>query len=120
MSDFSSADWSRAKVVQSTDQRNDVMVAQYVFSFSCARFPEKTRRKWTLKTVNVIVKKQTKKQTNRQHFSMVCTLIDHRNDDKKCSKLCSGTISMFDKSTDHGKLLLNMKICKRKLRKADP
>ena len=116
MSDFSSADWSRAKVVQSTDQRNDVMVAQYVFSFSCARFPEKTRRKWTLKTVNVIVKKQT----NRQHFSMVCTLIDHRNDVKKCSKLCSETISMFDKSTDHGKLLLNMKIFKRKLRKADP
>ena len=63
MSDFSSADWSRAKVVQSTDQRNDVMVAQYVFSFSCARFPEKTRRKWTLKTVNVIVKN---KQKNKQ------------------------------------------------------
>ena len=51
---------------------------------------------------------------------MVSTLIDHKNDVKKCSKLCSGTISMFDKSTDHGKLLLNMKICKRKLRKADP
>ena len=116
MSDFSSADWSRAKVVQSTDQRNDVMVAQYVSSFSCARFPKKTRRKWTPKTVNVIVKKQT----NRQQSSMVCTLTDYKNDVKKCSKLCSGTISTFDKSTDHGKLLLNMKKCKGKLRKADP
>ena len=51
---------------------------------------------------------------------MVCSLTDYKNDVKKCSKLCSGTISTFDKSTDHGKLLLNMKKCKRKLRKADP
>ena len=48
---------------------------------------------------------------------MVYTLIDHRNDAVKCSKLCSGTtsrfplefgtfydvISMVYKSVDHGK-----------------
>ena len=51
---------------------------------------------------------------------MVYTLIDHRNDTIKCSKLCSettsrrrvvslefyGIISMVYKSVDHGKLWL--------------
>ena len=37
-----------------------------------------------LKIVRVIVKK-----TNRPYFIMVCTLIDHRNDAIKCSKLGS-------------------------------
>ena len=75
MSDFSSADWSRAKVVQSTDQRNDVMVAQYVSSFSCARFPEKTRRKWTPNTVNVIVKKKNKQIDNNLPWSVLLSTI---------------------------------------------
>ena len=36
-----------------------------------------------VKTFNDIVKKnKTNKQTNQQQFSMVCTLIDHRNDVK--------------------------------------
>ena len=37
------------------------------------------------KKINVIVK------TNRPQLSMVYTLIDHRNDAIKCSKLCSET-----------------------------
>ena len=64
---------------------------------------------------NVIVK------SNRPQFSMVYTLIDHGNDNIKCSKLCSETsrlrlmvplefwtfyddISMVYKSADRGKL----------------
>ena len=43
-------------------------IANYlVFSSSCPQFSEKHQRKWT----------STK--TNQQQFSMVCTLIDHRN-----------------------------------------
>ena len=38
-----------------------------------------------------IVKKKQKKKTNRPDFFMVCTLIDHRNDATKCSKLGSET-----------------------------
>lgn len=72
------------------------MVAQNVSSFSCVRFPKKTRRKWTKKTVNVIVKRQTNKRVD------------------------NNVPSMFDKSADDRKLLLKMEICKRKLRKADP
>ena len=47
------------------------------FSYLRARFSEELQRKWMWKTVNVIVKK-----TNRQQFSMVCALMDHRNDVK--------------------------------------
>ena len=42
-----------------------------------------TSTKIDVKTFNDIVKKnKTNKQTNQQQFSMVCTLIDHRNDVK--------------------------------------
>ena len=54
---------------KSTDHGNDAKVAQ----FSCrVRISKKRQRKRTSKTVV--------KKTNRQQFSMVCALIDHRND----------------------------------------
>ena len=45
-------------VDKSTDSGNDMMVAQFVFLFLRARFPEKLQPKWTSKTVNAVVKKQ--------------------------------------------------------------
>ena len=71
--------------------------------------------------------------TNRPDFFMVCTLIDHRNDAIKCSKLkwdhkprasftaefrtFYGVISTVYKSTDHEKIWsirkITRKICKR-------
>ena len=48
-------------------------VGAIFLSLSRARFSDKRQWKWTLKAVTVIVK------TNRQQFSMVCTLIDHRS-----------------------------------------
>ena len=57
---FLTLDWSRAMVDKSTESGTDVMVAQFVFLFLRARFPEKLQPKWTSKTVNAIVK------TNRQ------------------------------------------------------
>ena len=69
LSAFSSADWSRAMFDKSTDHGNDSKVAQ----FSCrVRISKKRQRKRTSKTVV--------KKTSRQQFSMVCALIDHRND----------------------------------------
>ena len=54
---------------KSTDHGNDAKVAQ----FSCrVRISKKRQRKRTSKTVV--------KKTNRQQFSMVCALIDRRND----------------------------------------
>ena len=49
---------------------------------------QQEQRRFVLK-INVIVK------TNRPQFSMVYTLIDHRNDAIKCSKLCSKTTRRF-------------------------
>ena len=61
--------WSRAMFDKSTDHGNDAIVAQ----FSCrVRISKKRQRKRTSKTVV--------KKTNRQQFSMVCALMDHRND----------------------------------------
>ena len=42
LSNFSPADWSRAIVDNSTDHGNEVMVAQFVFSFPQAIFREKS------------------------------------------------------------------------------
>ena len=84
LSNFSPADWSRPIVDNSTDHGNEVMVAQFVFSFPQAIFQEKSTARWTTKTVNVIVK------TNGHQLSMVCTLLDHRNE-VKMSKLYNET-----------------------------
>ena len=84
LSNFSPADWSRPIVDNSTDHGNEVMVAQFVFSFPQAIFHEKSTARWTTKTVNVIVK------TNGHQLSMVCTLLDHRNE-VKMSKLYNET-----------------------------
>ena len=78
-----------------------------------ARFSRKLLRKLKIKCYG--------KKTNPSQFSMVYTLIDHRNDAIKCSKLCSETtrlqlvvplefstfydiISMVYNSVDDGKL----------------
>ena len=54
-----------------TDHGKGVMVAQFVFLFfACAIFRE-TSTEMDVKSVNV-------NKTNRQIFSMVCTLIDHK------------------------------------------
>ena len=55
------------------------------------------------KTVNVVAK------TNGQTFSMVCTFIENGNEVKMFKTFhlsfeLFDVISMFDKSTDHGKL----------------
>ena len=84
LSNFSLADWSRPIVDNSTDHGNEVMVAQLVFSFPQAIFHEKSTARWATKTVNVIVK------TNGHQLSMVCTLLDHRNE-VKMSKLYNET-----------------------------
>ena len=69
--------WSRAMVYESIDNGNNVTyLAVPVVLLLVFR-----------KKINVIVK------TNRPQFSMVYTLIDHRNDAIKCSKLCSETTS---------------------------
>ena len=62
---------------KSIDHGNDVMVVQFGEK-------EKLQQNWTSK-LSYTVKK------NRQQFSMVCTLINHENDVKKCSKLYSET-----------------------------
>ena len=69
--------WFRAMVYESIDYGNNVTyLAVPVVLLLVFR-----------KKINVIVK------TNRAQFSMVYTLIDHRNDAIKCSKLCSETTS---------------------------
>ena len=88
LSNFSPADWSRPIVDNSTDHGNEVMVAQFVFSFPQAIFHEKSTARWTTKTVNVIVK------TNGEQLSMVCTLFDHRNE-VKMSKLYNETTLLW-------------------------
>ena len=65
-------------------QTNDVMMAQFVFSFSRARFSQRPQQKWTTKLSMLFWK------ANRQQFCMVCTLIDIEVT-SKCSKLCSET-----------------------------
>ena len=63
---------------KSTGYGNDVMVVQFVFLFlECIIF-QKTYTEMDMKTANHLLFQKT----NRQQFSMVCTLIDHRNDIK--------------------------------------
>ena len=66
-------------VDDNTDRGHDVMVAQFVFSFS-RRFSEKRQRNWTAKMKTVMY--FCEKNIYLQQFSMVFTLIGHRNDAK--------------------------------------
>ena len=76
VSESSRADWSRAMVYKNIDRGNDVKSHVVpVVLFLVFR-----------KKINVIV---INKSTTI--FRMVYTLIDHRNDAIKCSKLCSET-----------------------------
>ena len=98
---------------KSTGHGNNVMVVQFVFLFLEHIIFQKTYTEMDMKTANHLLFQKT----NRQQFSMVCTLTDHRND-TKCSKHCSETthsftwvlnidiISMVNKKADCGKLLL--------------
>ena len=63
---------------KSTGYGNNVMVVQFVFLFlECIIF-QKTYTEMDMKTANHLLFQKT----NRQQFSMVCTLIDNRNDTK--------------------------------------
>ena len=62
---------------KSTDHGNDVMVAQFVFLFLARAIFRETSTEMDEKNCDCYCKK-----TNRQQFSIVCTLIDHRNDVK--------------------------------------
>ena len=70
-------DWRKPTFDKTTDHRNNMMVAQFAFLFlvrqtTCQKFSPEME----VKTSDVIVK------NNQQKCSMVCTLIDHRNDAK--------------------------------------
>ena len=62
----------------STGHGNNVMVAQFVFLFLERMIFQETYTEMDIKTANHLLFQKT----NRQQFSMVCTLIDHRNDIK--------------------------------------
>ena len=98
---------------KSTGHGNNVMVAQFVFLFLERMIFQETYTEMDIKTANHLLFQKT----NRQQFSMVCTLIDHRNDIKMFKTLqwnqYSFTwvlnidiISMVNNKTDCGKLLL--------------
>ena len=98
---------------KSTGHGNNVMVAQFVFLFLEHMIFQETYTEMDIKTANHLLFQKT----NRQQFSMVCTLIDHRNDIKMFKTLqwnqYSFTwvlnidiISMVNNKTDGGKLLL--------------
>ena len=70
--------WSRAMFDKSTGHGNNVMVAQFVFLFLERMIFQETYTEMDIKTANHLLFQKT----NRQQFSMVCTLIDHRNDIK--------------------------------------
>ena len=63
---------------KSTGHGNNVMVAQFVFLFLERMIFQETYTEMDIKTANHLLFQKT----NRQQFSMVCTLIDHRNDIK--------------------------------------
>ena len=54
------------------------MLAKFMAAFSLAII---------LHDLHVVVKQEQLYLTNRPDFFMVCTLVDHRNDAIKCSKL---------------------------------
>ena len=98
---------------KSTGHGNNVMVAQFVFLFLERMIFQQTYTEMDIKTANHLLFQKT----NQQQFSMVCTLIDHRNDIKMFKTLqwnhYSFTwvlnidiISMVNDKTDCGKLLL--------------
>ena len=74
MSESLRADWSRAMVYKSIDHGNDITC----HAVRVVLFFRKTNKCFC-------------KKTNRPRLSMVYTLIDHRNDAIKCSKLCGET-----------------------------
>ena len=63
---------------KSTGHGKNVMVAQFVFLFLERMIFQETYTEMDIKTANHLLFQKT----NRQQFSMVCTLIDHRNDIK--------------------------------------
>ena len=63
---------------KSTGHGNNVMVAQFVFLFLERMIFQETYTEMDIKTANHLLFQKT----NQQQFSMVCTLIDHRNDIK--------------------------------------
>ena len=98
---------------KSTGHGNNVMVAQFVFLFLERMIFQETYPEMDIKTANHLLFQIT----NQQQFSMVCTLIDHRNDIKMFKTLQWNhyrftwvlnidIISMVNNKTDCGKLLL--------------
>ena len=97
-------------VDNSTDDGNDFMATRFVLLFLArsTSATEKLQQKWTSKTVNAKVKNK-----NRWQYSMVSTLIVHRNDVNMFKTLHlnhlsfehSDVISMVDESTGNRKLL---------------
>ena len=99
-----------------------MMVAQIVFLFLARRFSEKRQRKWTSTSQEYYCQRQ-----NRQQFSMIFTIINHRTGHQKVQNFAMKPLTRirlvvllefwtFDfifkvdksrdvKSTDHGKLL---------------
>ena len=99
---------------KSTGHGYDVMIGQIVFLFLACMIFQETYTEMDMKTANHL----SFQNTNQQQFSMVCTLTDHRNYIKMFKTLQWNhsqfhlgfehfdIISMVNKKTDHGKLLL--------------
>ena len=77
MSDFLCADWWRALIDKCTDHEYDVMVAKFVSLCLVHVTFQEISKEMDVKTVSAITTKK-----NQQQFLIVCSVIDHGNDDK--------------------------------------